>query len=227
MLLVRRGEPPYAGRWALPGGFVRPKVMPDGMTAEEDLAEAATRELSEEAGQRLRAAHLEQLGTYGTPGRDPRMRVVSVAYLAFAPEMPEPQAGTAAEAQWVPVATLGLAYVGLPDLGFPDLGLASTGPGGTAWPVVQRPGTSRKLAFDHPRILADGLDRARAKLERGPRAVPARRRAVPAPGAPAARPGRRGALMTAPTGVSPSSDAEGGRCPRSAGGRVAIVSKHA
>jgi len=177
VLLVRRGEPPFAGRWALPGGFVRPRVMPDGTTAEEDLAEAAARELTEEAGPRLRAAHLEQLGTYGTPGRDPRMRVVSVAYLAFAPEMPEPQAGTdAAEAQWAPVATLGLPDLGLPDLGLPDLGLPDLGragaePGGTARPVVQRPGTSRKLAFDHARILADGLDRARSKLEYTPLAT--------------------------------------------------------
>lgn len=135
VLLVRRGEHPYQGSWALPGGFVRPQQGPAGERVEEDLPETAARELAEEAGPRLRASHLEQLGSYGSPGRDPRMRVVSVAYLAFAPGLPEPAAGTdAADAEWVPVA------------------LAA----------------SRALAFDHARILADGLERARAKLEYTP-----------------------------------------------------------
>ena len=148
VLLVQRAEPPYRHHWALPGGFVRQLPGPDGDATEEDLAEAAARELAEEAGSRLRTQHLEQLKTYGAPGRDPRMRVVSVAYLAFAPEMPEPQAGSdAADAQWVPVCALGLSESG------------------------QRPGTTRKLAFDHARILADGLERARAKLEYSPLAT--------------------------------------------------------
>lgn len=148
VLLVQRAEPPYQHHWALPGGFVRQFPGPDGGAIEEDLAEAAARELAEEAGSQLRTQHLEQLKTYGAPGRDPRMRVVSVAYLAFAPEMPEPQAGSdAADAQWVPVSALGLSESG------------------------QRPGTIRKLAFDHARILADGLERARAKLEYSPLAT--------------------------------------------------------
>jgi 8-oxo-dGTP diphosphatase len=150
VLLVRRGEQPYQGSWALPGGFVRPRISPDGARIEEDLAQAAARELAEEAGPQLRPTHLEQLGSYGTPGRDPRMRVVSVAYLAFAPEMPEATPGTdAADAQWVPVHALGLS---------------GTGAG-------QRPGTTRLLAFDHARILADGVERARAKLEYTPLAT--------------------------------------------------------
>jgi len=135
VLLVRRGQPPYAGSWALPGGFVRPRQGPAGEPVAEDLPETAARELAEEAGPRLRASHLEQLGSYGAPDRDPRMRVVSVAYLAFAPGLPEPAAGTdAADAQWVPAAAA----------------------------------ISRALAFDHARILADGLERARAKLEYTP-----------------------------------------------------------
>jgi 8-oxo-dGTP diphosphatase len=167
VLLVRRGEQPYQGSWALPGGFVRPQTGPDGARTEEDLASAAARELAEEAGPQLRATHLEQLGSYGAPGRDPRMRVVSVAYLAFAPEMPEATPGTdAADAQWVPVSALGLSETG---------GTVNQRPGTqrpvTQRPVTQRPGTTRPLAFDHAQILADGVERARAKLEYTPLAT--------------------------------------------------------
>ena len=65
VLLVRRGEQPYQGSWALPGGFVRPRTGPGGERVEEDLAQTAARELAEEAGPRLRPTHLEQLGSYG------------------------------------------------------------------------------------------------------------------------------------------------------------------
>ena len=98
VLLVERGEHPYAGQRALPGGFVRA----------EGLDDAARRELAEEtglaSGNGLNRVHLEQLGTFGDPRRDPRMRVISVAYLAFAPSLPDPRSGgDAYAAGWVPV----------------------------------------------------------------------------------------------------------------------------
>ncbi len=95
MLLVERGQEPYAGRWALPGGF----LLPD-----ESAETAARRELAEETGLAdVTGLHLEQLRTYSEPGRDPRMRVVSVAFAALLPDPPEPHAGTdAAEARWMP-----------------------------------------------------------------------------------------------------------------------------
>jgi 8-oxo-dGTP diphosphatase len=93
VLLVERGVEPYLGEQALPGGFLN--------NAEEDILAAAHRELSEEANLDGPRLHLEQLGTYGEPGRDPRGRIISVAYLAIAPGLPEPVAGTdAAGAHW-------------------------------------------------------------------------------------------------------------------------------
>ncbi|MET9963767.1 NUDIX domain-containing protein [Streptomyces sp. NPDC006326] len=108
VLLIRRGQDPYAGAWALPGGFLLPR---------ESAETAARRELAEETG--LPAAvvaglHLEQLRTYSEPDRDPRMRVVSVAFTALVPDMPEPAAGgggDADRARWVPVGDApGLAF---------------------------------------------------------------------------------------------------------------------
>jgi 8-oxo-dGTP diphosphatase len=98
VLTVRLGSAPYAGRRALPGGFVEP---------DEDLHHAARRELAEETGIRPSRAHLEQLRAYGAPRRDPRGRVVSVAHLAVVSQATAPVAGgDAAAAEWVPVREL-------------------------------------------------------------------------------------------------------------------------
>jgi 8-oxo-dGTP diphosphatase len=126
VLLIRRGAHPAKGEWALPGGFVGPT---------EDLDTAAVRELTEEAGVAAAPSHLEQLHAYGAPDRDPRMRVVSVAYLGMMPDIPPPAAGTdAADARLWPVGDLE----------------SDDGP---------------VLAFDHRRIVTDGVERARSRLE--------------------------------------------------------------
>lgn len=97
VLLITRGKEPYLGAPALPGGYVR-----EG----ETLDDAAIRELSEETGVDGRQLHLEQLRTFGSPDRDPRGRVVTVAYLALGPDLPAPEAGTDARAAyWVSVDT--------------------------------------------------------------------------------------------------------------------------
>jgi 8-oxo-dGTP diphosphatase len=126
VLLVQRGVEPYSGMLALPGGFLRDEAEP--------ILTAARRELAEEAGLDPDTLHLEQFGVYGDPGRDPRGRVVSIAYLAITPRLPDPVADTdAADARWARAD---------------DVLSSSLG-----------------LAFDHRRIAADGVERARRKLE--------------------------------------------------------------
>jgi 8-oxo-dGTP diphosphatase len=128
VLLVERGADPFKGSWALPGGFVGPA---------EDADAAARRELAEETGLADFPGHLEQLRTYTDPDRDPRMRVVSVAYLGFLADLPAPSAGSdAANARWWAVEDL-------------------------AHDAHDAPA----LAFDHATIVADGVERARSKLE--------------------------------------------------------------
>lgn len=123
VLLTSRESEPFTGRPALPGGLVR---------ADESLDEAAIRELVEETGLARLRTHQEQLRSYGEVGRDPRGRVVSVAYLVLAPGVPGPAPRSIDQ--------------------------------GRGWTAVDE-ALRLPLAFDHARILADGLDRARAKLE--------------------------------------------------------------
>jgi 8-oxo-dGTP diphosphatase len=103
VLLIQRGNPPFEGRWALPGGFV---------DMEETLEAAAVRELREETG--MEGVELRQLASYGDPGRDPRGRTISVVFAGVADEK---RAGRvkggddAAHAAWHPIE-------GLPELAF-------------------------------------------------------------------------------------------------------------
>ena len=97
LLLIRRGGEPFEGHWALPGGF---------LDSDEDLELCAKRELEEETG--VAGVYLEQLYTFGRPGRDPRERVISVAYYALVPseKLALKPASDATEAAWFPVADL-------------------------------------------------------------------------------------------------------------------------
>src|SRR5512144_2583327 len=111
VLLIERGLDPFKGRWALPGGFVR---------VEETVDAAARRELAEEAG--LSNVFLEQLYTFGEVNRDPRERVVSVAYYALVKlsEHEAKAATDAANAKWFPVSKV-------PKLAFDHADILATG----------------------------------------------------------------------------------------------------
>lgn len=96
ILFIQRKNEPFKGKWALPGGFVDDN---------EDLLDAARRELKEETG--LAIVNLEQLGAFGKPYRDPRHHTVSVAYTGFAPDNSEAiGADDAVEAKWFSVKNL-------------------------------------------------------------------------------------------------------------------------
>ena len=137
-LVMQRSREPEAGSWALPGGFVRQG---------EDLDAAARRILYDKAG--LERVYLEQLYTFGAPGRDPRTRVVTVAYFAL-----------------VPLAAL--AHLDAPDAAGSRLVAALTVPwdGEAGGPVgiTMGSGAPGALAFDHADILGMAVKRLRGKL---------------------------------------------------------------
>ena len=98
VLLIQRHDEPHKGAWALPGGFIE---------YGEDLDGAAYRVLSDEASLGSGAVHLEQVRTFGTPGRDPRGHVVSVAFMALGADLPDPRRGEdVADARWWSIADL-------------------------------------------------------------------------------------------------------------------------
>ena len=137
VLLLRREEHPFARQWALPGGFV-------GIT--ESLDDAAARVLREKAG--IGGVHLEQLYTFGAPDRDPRMRIISVAWLALLDEQAFAEA-LAANPALLP------ARIEVPWAGE------------AGGPIVARApeGAALDLAFDHGDILALAMLRLRGKLD--------------------------------------------------------------
>ncbi len=102
VLLVKRNEEPFRGRWALPGGF---------LLQGESLEGAVKRIVDQKAG--LKASYFEQLYTFGQPDRDPRSRVITVAYFALVPwtRLPEPVSPKVAGVEWTPT-------VYLPELAF-------------------------------------------------------------------------------------------------------------
>lgn len=134
-LLQQRAAHPGQGQWALPGSFVQP---------DEDLEQAAARVLAVKA--RMDRVWLEQLYTFGAPERDPRMRIVSVAYFALLPEKRMREAIDRA-----------------PDLGLAHVALANGTASATSTDLGQLP-----LAFDHADILAQALLRIRGKLDYAP-----------------------------------------------------------
>ena len=141
VVLVERREHPHRGRWALPGGFVH---------LDESLGQAAKRVLEQKAG--LKNVYLEQLYTFGDPARDPRTRVVSVAYVALVdPERlrnlpPSPAPSTIR-------AVLDVPWTG-----------ETGGAVEAAWPA----GKTLELAFDHADILGMAVKRIRGKLSYTP-----------------------------------------------------------
>ncbi len=137
VLLQQRAADPFVGQWALPGGFVR---------VEEGLDEAAERILTEKA--RMQGAWIEQLYTFGAPGRDPRGRVITVAYFALLPR-----------------ARFDAAMEATDDLALAALEVPWQGETGGPIKAVSASGEALSLAFDHGDILALAVKRLRGKLD--------------------------------------------------------------
>ena len=138
ILLVKRGQFPYKNYWAIPGGFVG---------IEESTFEAAKRELFEETG--VQNVHLEQLYTFSEPGRDPRMRVISVSYMATVPKnkIKKHHFGDDADATEIF------------DIFFNEKGELQ---------LLGETDTEDMLAFDHQKIIKMAIQRLRGKIDYTP-----------------------------------------------------------
>jgi 8-oxo-dGTP diphosphatase len=141
-LLGRRDDHPHQGRWALPGSF---------LGIDESLDTAATRVLRTKAG--LRGVFTEQLYTFGSPKRDPRTRVISVAYYALVDSATLEKAAATRDNSGLTLARLDIPW-----------------PGETGGPVsaLDDSGTPLPLAFDHAEILGMAVKRIRGKLDYAP-----------------------------------------------------------
>lgn len=172
ILLIKRKDHPYIGQWAIPGGFV---------DIHESLEEAAKRELKEETD--LDNIYFEQLATYGDVKRDPRMRVISSAYMALIPSRHlKPKAGDDAEdVQWFSISREDVSSTEKEDSWLlhlcsddekvkisykviekhvrrgVSLEIETT--------VVPQSLTKAALAFDHSKIVVDALQRLKNKIE--------------------------------------------------------------
>ncbi len=166
ILLVERNEHPFKGRWALPGGFVR--VTDDRKDQGEDLDAAARRELEEETGlSKETAGHffLEQVKTFGRPGRDPRMRVISVAYYALVRSTLAPlirAGGDVSGARWFSVAELADAQLAFDHLEIVEATLAKARAdldrSSIAFELVPETFTIQELRGVHEAIRGEALD---------------------------------------------------------------------
>jgi 8-oxo-dGTP diphosphatase len=140
VLLGRRAEHPFQGRWALPGGFVG---------IDESLDGAARRVLGGKA--HMDGVYLEQLYTFGAVARDPRMRIVSVAYIAL-----------------LPAERFAAALRGAPDLALASLVVPWPGEEGGAVEARSVEGAAMPLAFDHADMLGLAVRRLRGKIDHSP-----------------------------------------------------------
>jgi 8-oxo-dGTP diphosphatase len=180
VLLVSRGEAPFQGMWAIPGGFKRP---------EETLDEAALRELREETGVDGTTL-LRQFGAYGDPGRDPRLNVVTVAYLAVVRDVGPVVGGSdAAAAALVKVADV---LAGRLELAFDHLGIVQDAVdrvrvelelGGLATAFVGPTFTLAELRAVYEAVWGVQLDGAnfRRRVAEGGWVIPTGERAQPGP----------------------------------------------
>jgi len=140
VLLIRRDRPPYDGGWALPGGFVR---------IDESLDQAAQRVLRDKA--RMSGVFMEQLYSFGAVDRDPRWRVITVAYYALLDEQRFEQALAAAD-----------------DLALFEVIVPWPGEEGGPAKVRTPEGKGEELAFDHAEVLGMAVKRLRGKLDYSP-----------------------------------------------------------